>query len=224
MARRSIDFIVSLIALIVLSPLFAFAAAGIWLCSRGPILYRAKRVGLRGMPFSMYKFRTMRVDQGKAPSPITAVSDPRVFAFGAWLRRLKVDEFPQLLNILKGEMAMVGPRPEDPDIVGKCYGPLHFETLTVLPGLASPGSIYNYTHSERVLVAESTERTYIERLLPIKLALDVVYVREASLMYDLRIILRTIWAIISTAFGRRSFPDPPEMKKASQLIHPVKQP
>jgi lipopolysaccharide/colanic/teichoic acid biosynthesis glycosyltransferase len=160
----------------------------------------------------------MRENQGSFCSPITAKNDPRVFAFGSWLRHLKIDELPQLFNILRGEMSIVGPRPEDPQIVNKYYAQDHFETLRILPGLASPGSLYNYTHSEQILVRGGQEKHYIEQLLPVKLALDVIYVREASFMYDLRIILRTIWIILSTAFGKRHYPDPPEMKKARQLL------
>ena len=217
MVRRLIDLILSSVALILLSPLFAVAAVGILLSSPGPILYLAKRVGLNGKVFTMYKFRTMRVDQSSFPSCITAKDDPRVFAFGSWLRRLKIDELPQLLNILKGEMSIVGPRPEDPKIVGNHYAPEHFQTLSMLPGLASPGSIYDYTHGEQFLGLDDPEGHYAERLLPITLALDTVYVREASLIYDARIMLRTIWAILCTSLGRRHFPDPPEMKKAARL-------
>jgi lipopolysaccharide/colanic/teichoic acid biosynthesis glycosyltransferase len=164
----------------------------------------------------MYKFRTMHVHQDGYASAIAAKNDPRVFVFGQWLRRLKIDELPQLINVLKGEMAIVGPRPEDPRIVDEFYSKEHLETLTVLPGLASPGSIYNYTHGERLLGAENTERQYVEQVMPVKLALDIVYVREASVVYDLKIILRTVRVILAIAFGKRDFADPPEMIKAAR--------
>src|SRR5260370_33124650 len=111
-----IDLILSSVALICLSPLFLLVAAGIRLSSPGPILYRAKRVGIGGRIFTMYKFRTMHVNRGSAGSCITAQNDSRVFAFGSWLRYLKIDELPQLVNILRGEMSIVGPPPEDPKI------------------------------------------------------------------------------------------------------------
>jgi lipopolysaccharide/colanic/teichoic acid biosynthesis glycosyltransferase len=129
---------------------------------------------------------------------------------------LKIDELPQLINVLKGEMAIVGPRPEDPRIVDEYYTREHLETLSVLPGLASPGSIYNYTHGERLLSADNTEQQYVEQLMPVKLALDIVYVREASFVYDLKIILRTIGVILAIALGKREFADPPEMIKAAR--------
>ncbi len=224
MAKRLIDIIASAAALVVLSPLLAVAAAGILASSPGPVLYRARRAGLRGRPFTMYKFRTMHVRQGGFRSAITAAADPRVFRFGGWLRRLKVDELPQLLNVLKGEMSLVGPRPEDPRIVEARYTPLHLETLNVLPGLASPGSIYNYTHGERLMgrFGGDPERLYVERLLPVKLALEMVYIREASLLYDLKLMLRTAAVIVAAAAGRRSFPEPAEMKKAVRFVVPAR--
>lgn len=224
MVKRLIDIIASAAALVVLSPLVAVAAAGILVSSPGPILFRARRAGLGGCPFTMYKFRTMHVRQGGFRSAITAAADPRVFKFGAWLRRLKVDELPQLLNVLKGEMSLVGPRPEDPRIVEAHYAPLHLETLKVLPGLASPGSIYNYTHGERLLgqFRGDPERLYVERLLPAKLALEMVYVREASLLYDLKIVLRTAAVIVATAAGRRNFSEPAEIKRAARFVVPAR--
>lgn len=218
MVRRLTDIILSLMALILSSPLFVIAAVGIWLIGPGPVLYRAKRVGLNGKIFTIYKLRTMLDNQSSSSSPITAKDDPRVYAFGAWLRRLKIDELPQLFNVLRGEMSIVGPRPEDPRIVNKYYTLDHLETLRILPGLASPGSIYNYTHGEQILETGKQEKYYTERLLPLKLALDVIYVREASYTYDIRIVLRTIWVILSAAMGKRHYPDPPEMKKARHLL------
>jgi lipopolysaccharide/colanic/teichoic acid biosynthesis glycosyltransferase len=217
MVRRLCDIVLASAALAALGPVLLVAALGIRLSSRGPVLYRARRAGRQGREFTMYKFRTMHAEPQALSSAITARRDPRVFAFGAWLRRLKVDELPQLINILKGEMSVVGPRPEDPRIVAEHYAPEHYETLTVPPGLASPGSIYNYTHGEKLLGPTDPERDYVERLLPIKLALDLVYVREASPLYDARIVLRTILTIARITLGQREFSDPPEMKTARRL-------
>ncbi len=217
MARRLIDITFSLSALVLLSPLIIVAIVGIRLTSPGPILYRARRLGRREKIFTMYKFRTMHVDQRSFFSSITGKNDPRIFSFGLLLRRLKVDELPQLFNVLKGEMAIIGPRPEDLQIVSKYYAPCHHETFDVLPGLASPGSIYYYTHCEQILKEEDAEQYYAEHILPIKLALDIVYVREASFIYDLRLILRAGWAISSMALGKHYYRNPPEMKKATRL-------
>ena len=218
MAKRLFDLVGAAVALVLLSPLLFLAALGIRLSSRGPILYRALRAGKDGVPFTMHKFRTMRTDQGPTRSAITGTKDPRVFFFGALLRRLKIDELPQLWDVLRGKMSLVGPRPEDPRIVRDHYAPEHLETLRVLPGLASPGSIYNYTHADQILARGDPERVYVEELLPVKLALDAVYVREASLGYDLRILFRTAFVIALMALGRRTFRDPPEMRRITSVV------
>ena len=221
-AKRLVDIVLASVALTVLSPVLAAAALSIRLSSPGPILYRARRVGRNGKTFTMYKFRTMSVHQPPGASAITAPHDPRVFPTGAWLRRRKIDELPQLINILRGEMSIVGPRPEDVRIVSDHYAPLHLETLQVPPGLTSPGSIYYYSSGERLIAGGDPEALYISRLLPIKLALEIVYIREASLAYDLAIIFRTILVILLVALGKSEFPDPPEMERARPFICPVR--
>jgi lipopolysaccharide/colanic/teichoic acid biosynthesis glycosyltransferase len=218
MTKRLLDIVLASVAFLSSAPLFLFAALGIRIFSRGPIFYSADRVGRDGKIFTMYKFRTMDPARSSLRSSITANDDPRIFPFGNLLRRSKIDELPQLLNVIKGEMSIVGPRPEDPVIVRKNYRPAHFETLTVLPGLMSPGSLFNFTHGEYLIGSDSPEEYYVDQLLPKKLALDIVYIREASLLYDLAIILRTAWVITSMTFGKRRFPDPPEMHKALALI------
>src|SRR5262245_21196017 len=223
MLTRLVHVLVALIALVTLSPVLALAAVGIRLSSDGPVLFRANRVGLNGKIFCMYKFRTMHVAQDAGASPITAKDDPRVFAFGSWLRRLKIDELPQLFNILKGDMAIVGPRPEDPRIVSASYAPPHLETLRILPGLTSPGTLYYYLHAEQRIEVGDPQRYYVEQLLPMKLAFDLAYVREAGLFYDVRIVFRTIWAIVSIAMGAKTLPEPPELAKVRELVYPTRQ-
>lgn len=218
MAKRLFDIAAALAALLVLSPILLLAALGIRLSSRGPILYCALRAGKDGRPFTMHKFRTMALSQSKDASAITSSNDQRVFPFGKVLRRLKIDELPQLFDVLRGSMTIVGPRPEDLQIVSKHYAPEHLETLRVRPGLASPGSIYNYTHGERLIGSEQPERDYLVNLLPVKLALDHVYVRNASMLYDLRLIGRTLWIILQIGLGRASFPEPPEMAKIPRIV------
>ena len=214
MAKRAFDLFAALLLLILAAPVLALAALGIRLTSPGPIFYRARRVGRGGEPFTMLKFRTMHVDQGQGASVITSADDPRVFAFGRLLRQTKLDELPQLLHVLSGEMSMVGPRPEDPKIVAEHYTDAYRETLRVRPGLASPGSIYNYTHGDALLASADTESAYVERLLPPKMALERVYARDASLLYDLRVVLRTAAVILAIALGKREFDEPPEMAAA----------
>lgn len=213
MAKRLFDVVVSIVVLVICAPLLALAALGIRLTSPGPILYRASRAGLGGAPFTMFKLRTMNVDHGSFRSAITADNDPRVFPLGRLLRRLRIDELPQLLNVIRGDMSLVGPRPEDTKIVSECYRPEHMITLKVRPGLASPGSIYNYTH-ERLLKGSNAQDVYVESILPVKLALDAIYCRQPSFAYDLRIIFRAIWTAINATLGKQTFADPPEMKEA----------
>lgn len=212
MAKRLFDLTVAGTALVVLAPLLLLIALGIRLSSPGPVLFRAERVGLGGRPFTMYKFRSMR--HGGSGSVISARDDQRVFAFGALLRKAKLDELPQLLNVVRGDMSIVGPRPEDPAIVSKHYTTEQRETLEVLPGLASPGSIYNYTHGEKLLAEGVAETAYVESLLPVKLALDMVYVRERSFVYDLEIVGRTVVTILKILAGTEEFPEPVELTKA----------
>jgi lipopolysaccharide/colanic/teichoic acid biosynthesis glycosyltransferase len=216
-AKRALDVLLTGVALVVAAPLLAAAAIGIRLASRGPILYRAQRVGRDQRPFTMYKLRTMRVGQAYT-SVVTAKDDPRIFPFGALLRRTKLDELPQLYNVLRGDMAIVGPRPEDPQMVEQFYTPLQHETFRVLPGLTSPGSIYAYTHGEAELDVRDPHGSYAERLLPLKLALDLVYVRRASFRYDLELIWRTAWMLGTALLGRRAFPLPRELADARRIM------
>jgi len=214
MVKRFVESSLALAALIALSPVLFLVAVGIRLSSRGPIFYRADRVWLDNARFTMLKFRTMHTDQRASSSRITAGGeDPRVFPFGSFLRRLKIDEFPQLINILKGEMSFVGPRPEDPKFVENNYTEEELETLRVLPGLTSPGSLYYYTHGESLITTADPEKSYVEKVLPTKLALDLVYVHEASTLYDLRLVIQTIWVLSCVLAGRTNFPEPREMKK-----------
>ena len=212
MARRLCDLILASVALMLVAPVLAIALLAVWCASPGPGLHRARRVGRDGVPFTLYKLRTMHVASA-LDGPITRRDDPRVFRVGRWLREWKVDELPQLVNVMRGDMAIIGPRPEDPDIVRDHYTVVHRETLRVRPGLASPGSLYNYTHGERCLAGEAALDTYLRELLPLKLALDLEYVRGASVWYDVRLIGRTLGVIATRACGRRVFRDPPELRR-----------
>ena len=223
MIKRTLDLALATLALIAALPLLAVAAVGIRLSSPGPILYRATRVGRGGRPFTMYKLRTMHVNHatvgGKvATSAITAKDDPRVFRVGAVLRQTKIDELPQLFNVLSGDMSLVGPRPEDPRFVERNYTTTHLATLDVRPGLTSPGSVWYYTSAEDDLSSEDPERHYVEHVLPLKLALDLVYVRRVSWYYDLALIGRTIRVLTALSLGHRRFADPPEMYAARTIL------
>lgn len=228
MARRLFDVVAALLGLLVTGPLLLLAMLAIRLSSPGPAIYKATRVGRSGRAFTMFKLRTMRpgpaplAPAGAAESRITGLDDPRVFAVGRLLRRAKLDELPQLVNVLRGEMSIIGPRPEDPAFVRRHYAPQHLETLRVRPGLASPGSIYSTTHGEKLLTGPNPEQAYAQRLLPIKLALDTVYLRRASAWYDARIVARAVGAIALTIAGRKYFPEPPELAEARRIAVPAR--
>ncbi len=203
--RRAVEVSLAATLLLAAAPLCLLLAVGIFISDGVPVFYLAERVGASGIVFRMYKFRTMR-RRAVGGSRIAAARDPRVFPFGAFLRKLKLDELPQLLNIIRGEMAFVGPRPEDPWFVEHVYSAQDRETLAVPPGLTSPGTLYYFTHAEQFLGAHGTEASYIAGPLQIKLRLDREYIVSASAAYDLRLILETVWVLVCIACGRRYFP------------------
>jgi lipopolysaccharide/colanic/teichoic acid biosynthesis glycosyltransferase len=214
--KRAFDVCAASLGLVLTAPLLAVAALGIKLSSRGPAFYRARRVGRRGRLFTMYKLRTMHeAKPGTAGSAITAHDDGRVFALGRLLRKAKIDELPQLVNVLRGDMAIVGPRPEDPGIVERHYRPHHFTTLMVRPGLTSPGTLYYFTVAESQVEAE---QDYAKVILPLKLALDLVYVRSAGPWYDLALIARTVASIARALVGRSRAARLPEMRAARRQL------
>ncbi len=184
--------------LLISAPFWVLIAIGVKLSDPGPVFFVARRAGLNGVPFGMFKFRTMRA---RAGSRIAARNDSRVFRFGAFLRRTKLDEIPQLLNILRGEMAFVGPRPEDLSIVEEFYTAQDRETLKVLPGLISPGTLYYWAHVE--LDSANPEGAYVSGPLQKKLDLDRVYIANRTLRSDLGLIIKT--AIICISKGSNSF-------------------
>ena len=193
--RRFAEAALAAIILLLALPLLLLVAIGILISDPGPVFYVAERVGLHGVSFRMFKFRTMRGEQG-AGSRIAAARDPRVFPFGSLLRRLKLDELPQLLNIVRGEMAFVGPRPEDPWFVEHVYTAEDRETLLVRPGLTSPGTLHYFTHAEQFLDAVGTEAAYVSGPLKKKLQLDREYIANATAGSDLRLIFETVWVLL----------------------------
>jgi lipopolysaccharide/colanic/teichoic acid biosynthesis glycosyltransferase len=178
--------------------------------------WERRKPGYSGREFTIYKLRTMHVHASDG-SPITAENDARVFRFGKFLRATKLDELPQLVNVIRGDMAIVGPRPEAPEIVRRHYRIADMDTLRVRPGLTSPGTLYYYTHCAGTLREGDITRAYVQRVLPLKLALDRQYIRTATLRSDVRLMLRTARVIAEYALGRRQFPDPPEMPKGLDL-------
>lgn len=205
------DRLLALIALFFLSPIMLVAAIGIKLSSDGPVFYKTKRMGKDMQPFTIYKFRSMYVGADKSGA-ITGRNDSRIFPWGEFLRKTKIDELPQLLNIILGTMSIVGPRPEDISIVEKYYTEEEKKTLAVLPGLACPGSIFNYTHGDEYLKDDDTDEAYVNNFLHIKLALDLYYLDNWNLLYDVEIIARTIIAILNNYVFKKKIDYPKEYK------------
>ena len=194
MAKRALDLLISILGLLVLCPLLLFLAIWVKLDSRGPVLYRGKRVGLDGRPFFMYKFRTMVQGAERRGPAVTYRDDPRITKAGRFLRRTKLDELPQLLNVLKGEMSLVGPRPEDPSYVA-LYTPEQRRVLSVKPGITGPTQL-EYRDEASMLHGESVDEEYVSRIMPKKLKLDLEYVRSRSLKLELKLLWRTATTLL----------------------------
>jgi len=203
--KRIFDLVLSLVSLLILSPFLALAALFIKMESKGPILYRQLRVGLNEKPFYIYKFRTMEVGAEQKGLPITGADDPRLTKVGRLLRECKLDEMPQLFNVLKGEMSLVGPRPEVPQYV-KLYTDEQKKILTVKPGMTDPATVYFRNEEELLAQADDKESFYINEIMPIKLKLYLQYIENMSLLYDIKLIFLEILALIlPQAIFRRLF-------------------
>lgn len=192
MLKRGFDILASGAGLIILSPLMLGIAIAVRASSPGPALYRARRVGRGGQEFTLYKFRSMVAGADRRGPGITAAGDGRVTGVGRFLRRTKLDELPQLINVLRGDMSLVGPRPEDPRYVA-LYTSEQRRILEQRPGITSMASLA-YRHEERMLSGDDWERVYIEQVLPAKLAIDLDYAQRASVWRDIALILRTVLA------------------------------
>jgi lipopolysaccharide/colanic/teichoic acid biosynthesis glycosyltransferase len=190
MLKRAFDVLASGIGLVLLSPVFIFIAIAVRLDSKGPTFYRAQRVGQHGKDFHLYKFRTMIVEADQKGPGITRAQDNRVTAVGRVLRRTKLDELPQLMNVLRGDMSLVGPRPEDPRYV-ELYTPEQRVILQYRAGITSMASV-TYRNEEQALAGDDWEQTYIDEIMPAKLAIDLEYSQRATLLTDIWLILRTI--------------------------------
>jgi len=180
MLKQLFDFIASLFGLIFLSPFFLLIGILIRRHSPGPVFYKCTRVGKDGQPFGMYKFRTMNDALNGANPKVTAQDDPRITPIGRVLRKTKLNEFPQLFNVLKGEMSLVGPRPEDPQFVSH-YSSEERQILSVKPGITSPASIL-YHNEEEMLRYATVAESYLNQIMPNKLRLDLLYVRHHSFL------------------------------------------
>ncbi len=191
MMKRGFDLTTSAIGLLLLWPVLLIAAVLVKLTSRGPAFFRQQRMGRHFQPFDILKFRTMVVDADKRGAQITAGRDPRITTVGHFLRKTKIDELPQLINVFKGDMSFVGPRPEVPRYV-EMFRDDYAELLTVRPGITDIASL-KYRHESDLLgQSENPENTYIREILPDKIALAKEYIRRSSILFDLQLIFKTV--------------------------------
>ncbi len=195
MLKRTFDVMVSAFGLVVLAPFFAVIAWMIRHEDAGPVFYRGVRVGLAGKPFRIYKFRSMVIDAEKLGGSSTAVNDPRILKIGRVLRQYKLDEFPQLLNVLQGEMSLVGPRPEVQQYVDM-YTQEERAILGVKPGITDWASLWNSDEGALLAGSPDPEKAYLEHIRPHKIKLQLEYVRQQSFLTDLTILLQTLVAVI----------------------------
>ncbi len=199
---RLVDIAISLVGCLFLLALLPVFALLIKLDSRGPVFHKCDRVGRGGKLFKMYKLRTMRDTLQAIGASVSPLGDPRVTPVGAMLRRLKLNEFPQFFNILKGDMTLVGPRPEAPDLAA-AYPPAAREIFAVKPGLIGPNQIAGRNEEEFYPPGVDPKTYYLNEILPRKLVLDLDYIREKSLLKDLSLLLKGIWATLTGALARR---------------------
>lgn len=191
--KRLLDVVGAAVGLVVTSPLFLVAALAVRLESRGPVIFRQERVGRYGESFEILKFRTMRV--GVPGTQVTSGRDPRITRSGRWLRSTKLDELPQLLNVVRGEMSLVGPRPEVPKYVAEWPEDARHLVLSVRPGITDPASIEFRREAEVLAEADDPERHYVDVILPRKVSLYCDYVRTRSFSGDLRVIGDTLRSV-----------------------------
>jgi len=195
MIKRLFDLFFSLIGVIVLSPLLLIIAILIKISSPGPVFYRGLRAGKNFKPFKIFKFRTMKAEAEKLGGPSTAGDDPRLTRVGKFLRKWKIDELPQLLNVIKGEISLVGPRPEVLEYA-KLYQGEEKIVYTIKPGITDFASLWDVHEEEILKGSPDPEKTYLEKIRPEKVKLQMKYVKETSLYTDIKIIWRTLLKLI----------------------------
>ncbi len=195
MVKRTFDFIHSLLGLLLLSPVLLLIGIVIKLDSRGPVFYRGARVGRYGREFRLFKFRTMVVNADKIGGPSSANDDPRITRLGRFLRRYKLDELPQLINVVLGDMSLVGPRPEVPQYVA-LFDERERAILSVKPGITDWASIWNSDEGSVLAGAADPERVYMEQIRPHKIRLQLQYVAQRSFWVDLMILAQTLKVVL----------------------------
>ena len=194
MLKHSFDILVSLIAFILLSPIFLIIAIIIKLTSLGPVFYKGKRVGKGGEIFLMHKFRSMIADADKIGSDLTKYGDNRITGIGKFLRKTKIDELPNLIDVLKGDMSIVGPRPESPSYT-QYYDERQKKALHVRPGVTGLAQLQNRREELKLKNQADPDAYYIHELMPKKLEIDLYYVENRNFLMDIKIILKTVFHI-----------------------------
>lgn len=191
MMKRTFDIAVSFLGLVVLSPLLLLVAVVIKLDSPGPILFRQERIGRGFRPFFIFKFRTMVENPSDRGRLITVGDDPRITSAGRFLRKTKIDELPQLINVFKGEMSLVGPRPEVRQYV-ELFRKDYEQILRIRPGITDLASLKYHDEAAVLKQLENPEAEYCDRILPDKISLSKEYVQKSSFVFDLGVILKTL--------------------------------
>ncbi|MDR3051353.1 MAG: sugar transferase [Oscillospiraceae bacterium] len=198
--KRGFDLLCAALGLVVLCPVLLCAAAAVRFSGPGPVFYRQTRIGRDGRPFAILKFRTMVADADRLGLPITVGRDPRITAVGAFLRRSKLDELPQLLNVLRGDMSLVGPRPEVPKYVAR-YTDAQRRVLWVRPGITDPASIQYRDENTLLANFDDPEEAYVRQVLPAKLAMNLAYLQNFSFWGDLGLLFGTALRLARDAAG-----------------------
>lgn len=196
MIRDLFDQLLALLGIIILLPFFILIAIWILLDSPGGVFYVQERIGLNGEPFGLMKFRTMRPDSDKKGKLTVGDRDPRITTAGYFLRKFKLDELPQLINVLKGDMRFVGPRPEVAEYVN-LYSPYQMKVLSVKPGITDYASLKYFKESELLAQSENPRQTYIDEIMPEKIRINLEYIDRKSFAEDLKIIFKTVGRIFS---------------------------
>jgi len=196
MKKRLFDIVFSIFVLLLFLPFGIIISLFIIFSSPGGIFYRQVRIGINGKPFRIFKFRSMRNDSDSKGKLTVGMRDPRITAVGYFIRKYKLDEFPQFINVLRGEMSIVGPRPEVQEYV-QLYTSEQRKVLNVKPGITDYASLYYFKENELLAQSQNPQKTYIEEIMPAKLKLNEKYLSDPTLAHDLKIMSKTFLKIIN---------------------------
>lgn len=214
--KRAFDILFGCLLMVVVIVTYPFVALGIKISSPGPIMYVSTRVGKNGKPFKFYKYRSMHIDDGTHKG--MSEEQKRVFTVGKILRRTKLDEFPQAINVLKGDISVVGPRPMLTGNVTKMYGGRYAPVLDVKPGLTSYASLFDYTHGDALV---GDREAYLSTIVPIKREMELYYVQNRNLITDIKLILKTAGIMLSVIGGKNEFEYPKEYYMAKRNLEEI---